>query len=104
MDNQLNLSDQELVRRAKAEELRSRGIDPFGAAFTRTANSQTINEQYQNHTKEQLLELNVKAIVAGRIMTRRVKGKAGFMHIQDRYGQLQIYVRSDMLSEEQFET
>ncbi|MGD9886874.1 MAG: lysine--tRNA ligase [Bacilli bacterium] len=104
MDNQLNLTDQELVRRAKTDELKMRGIEPFGTAFRRNANSQTINNEYQNYSKEQLHDLNAQAIVAGRIMTRRVKGKVGFMHIQDRYGQLQIYVRSDMVSIEEFET
>ena len=104
MDNQFNLTDQELVRRAKAEELKTRGIEPFGTAFQRNANSQTINNEYQNYSKEQLHDLNAQAVVAGRIMTSRVKGKAGFMHIQDRYGQLQIYVRSDMVSIEEFET
>ena len=48
-------------------------------------------------------ELNYPAIVAGRIMTKRVKGKAGFMHLQDRYGQIQIYCRSDHLSELEYD-
>lgn len=104
MDNQMNLTDQELVRRNKAEELKARGIEPFGKAYQRTSDSCKIKTQYESYTKEQLHDLNATASVAGRIMTRRVKGKAGFMHIQDRYGQLQIYVRSDMISEDEFET
>jgi lysyl-tRNA synthetase class 2 len=95
MANELNLNDQELVRRQKMEELRSKGIDPFGQSFQRTTNSLEIKNKYQNYTKEQLHDMNEKAIVAGRIMTKRSKGKAGFMHIQDRYGQIQIYCRSD---------
>jgi len=103
MNNQINLTDQELVRRQKMDELRSKGIDPFGQAFTRTTNSLELLTKYKDYEKEQLHDLNIKVIVAGRIMTKRSKGKAGFMHIQDKFGKLQIYCRSDTLSEEDFE-
>jgi lysyl-tRNA synthetase class 2 len=98
-----NLTDQELVRRQKMNDLREKGIDPFGGAFHRTTNSQELKTKFENHTKEELEELNYPAIVAGRIMTKRVKGKAGFMHLQDRYGQIQIYCRSDHLSELEYD-
>ncbi|MDD4211917.1 MAG: lysine--tRNA ligase [Bacilli bacterium] len=97
------LNDQELVRRKKMTDLRERGIDPFGQKFERTSNSQAIKEQYEAYSKEELHEMNTLVSVAGRIMSIRSKGKAGFMHIQDRYGLLQIYVRSDALTEEEFE-
>lgn len=97
------LNDQELIRRQKMEELRSNGIDPFGQAFKRTTNSQEILEKYKEKTKEELAEINDTAIIAGRIMTKRSKGKAGFMHIQDKYGQIQVYCRQDHLSELEFE-
>ncbi|MDD3999347.1 MAG: lysine--tRNA ligase [Bacilli bacterium] len=103
MDYKQNLNDQELVRLQKMEDLRAKGIDPFGQAFTRSANSQSLKTTYDRYSKEELLEMNIKASVAGRIMTKRGKGKAGFMHIQDRYGQLQIYCRSDSLSELEYE-
>lgn len=102
MYNENNLTDQEIVRREKMDELRKQGIDPFGSAFKRTTNSQIIRETYANHTKEDLLELAETAIIAGRIMTKRRKGRAGFMHIQDRFGQLQIYLRMDILGEDQY--
>lgn len=98
-----NYTDQELVRRKKAEDLRAKGIDPFGQKFERSAFSRDIKEQYANHTKEELHEINPVVSVAGRIMTIRSKGKAGFMHIQDKYGLLQIYVRQDHLTEDEFE-
>ncbi|NLM31737.1 MAG: lysine--tRNA ligase [Acholeplasmataceae bacterium] len=98
-----NLTDQELVRRQKMNELKSKGIDPFGGAFKRTTNSEELKIKFANHTKEELEELNFRAIVAGRIMTKRGKGKAGFMHLQDRHGQIQIYCRSDHLSELEYE-
>lgn len=107
MPNQINsnehLNDQELVRREKMNELRERGIDPFGQAFVRTTNSKQILETYKDFTKEQLAELNKSEIIAGRIMTKRSKGKAGFMHLQDKYGQIQVYCRSDHLSEDEFD-
>ena len=100
---ELNLTDQELVRRQKMDELRQKGIDPFGQAFERTTNSLDLLNKYNQYTKEELHEMNESAIVAGRIMTRRVKGKAGFMHIQDRYGKIQVYIRSDSVTEEEYE-
>ena len=60
-------------------------------------------EQYGELEKEELEEKNVSVTVAGRIMTKRGKGKAGFAHIQDFTGQIQIYVRKDAVGEEQYE-
>ena len=88
-------TEQELVRRQKVEELRKMGIDPFGHRFDVNTNSKVIFEKYGDKTKEELEELKVPVVIAGRIITKRGKGKAGFMHIQDRYGQIQIYVRKD---------
>lgn len=103
MANEMNLNDQELVRRAKMKELQDRGIDPFGQAFVRTTNSLDLKSKYSENTKEELHDANILVSLAGRIMTKRSKGKAGFMHIQDKFGQIQIYVRSDQLTEEEFE-
>lgn len=103
MANEQNLTDQELVRREKMEALRAKGIDPFGHAFKRTACSSQLKKDYEDKTKEELQELDIHVSVAGRIMSKRSKGKAGFMHIQDKFGQLQIYVRSDLLTEDEFE-
>ena len=96
-------SEQELVRRAKAEEIRAKGIDPFGSRFDTTSNSKLICDNYGDLTKEELEEKKEFVIVAGRIMTKRRKGKAGFFHIQDRYGQLQIYIREDAVGEEVYD-
>ena len=102
MDQQVKLTEQEQIRRNKMEDLRQKGIDPFGSRFERTENSQTLKEKYASYSKEELHEMNKTAKVAGRIMTKRCKGKVGFMHIQDRYGQLQIYLRFDALGEEEY--
>ena len=95
-------TEQELVRREKMKELESLGIDPFGSRFDVTSNSKEIKEKYADKTKEELHEVDIPVIVAGRIMTKRGKGKAGFMHIQDKFGQIQIYVRLDNVGEEQY--
>ena len=97
------LTEQERVRRQKMQDLIDMGIDPFGSAYQRTTTSGKIIAQYEDKTKEELQELDVHVKVAGRIMTKRRQGKAGFMHIQDVDGQIQIYVRKDVIGEEQYE-
>lgn len=95
--------EQELVRREKLDFLRERGLDPFGHRFDVDSNSKEIYEKYGDKTKEELHEVEIPVVIAGRIMTRRRKGKVGFMHIQDKYGQIQIYVRQDVIGEENYE-
>ena len=97
------LNDQQIVRREKMTALAEQGIDPFGKRFERTANSGQLKELYADKSKEDLLEINQTAIIAGRLMTKRGKGKAGFAHIQDREGQIQIYVRKDSVGDENYE-
>lgn len=99
----VKLSEQERVRRQKMQDLIDMGIDPFGRAYKRTHKTSDIKPVYQDKTKEELEELQIPVTVAGRIMTKRRMGKAGFMHIQDRDGQIQIYVRKDVVGDEQYE-
>ena len=97
------LSEQEVVRREKLEELKAKGIDPFGQRFDRNNNSETIRLKYDQFTKEELHDMDQEPVkIAGRFMTKRGKGKAGFAHIQDQHGQIQLYVRLDVIGEEQF--
>lgn len=96
-------TEQEIVRREKAEKLREKNIDPFGSRFDVTSNSKEIKELYGDFTNEELEEKDIEVVVAGRIMTKRGKGKAGFMHIQDKYGQIQIYVKLDNVGLEEYE-
>ena len=84
------LNDQQLIRREKMAALAEQGIDPFGKRFERTADSAQLKEKYNDKTKEELHELAETATIAGRLMTKRGKGKVGFAHIQDREGQIQI--------------
>lgn len=96
-------TEQEQIRRQKMQELQDLGIDPFGHRYDVTTSSKQIKETYEPYTKEQLIEMNVKVKIAGRIMTKRGKGKVGFMHIQDKFGQIQIYLRKDELGEENYD-
>ena len=96
-------SEQELVRREKMQELIDKGIDPFGHRFDVTAYSKGIKETYGDKTHEELEEMNIEVSVAGRIMTKRRKGKVCFMHIQDRDGQIQLYIRKDVVGEDVYE-
>ncbi|MHC5375033.1 lysine--tRNA ligase [Enterococcus sp. LJL120] len=103
-NSQQELNDQMLVRRQKMEELQAEGIDPFGKRFDRTHNSKELHELFDQRTKEELAEMNLSSSVAGRMMTKRGKGKVGFAHLQDREGQIQIYVRKDEVGDEAYET
>ncbi len=98
-----NFTDQELVRRQKMEDLRAKGIDPFGHAYKQTHHSQQLKDEYGALTKEELIEKDVHVSVAGRIMSKRRMGKLGFMHILDRDGQIQIKISKAIVGEETYE-
>lgn len=100
---ELNLTDQEQVRREKLKFLEEKGIAPFGHRYDRTHKSGQIKDEYEQYSKEELEEKHAEVKVAGRIMTKRMMGKAGFMHIQDLDGQIQVYVRKDAIGEDMFE-
>jgi lysine--tRNA ligase len=88
--NILELSEQEIVRRSSLNELRQMGIDPYPAAeFPVTAYSDDIKRDFTDGAQEQ----NVS--VAGRVMSRRVMGKATFIELQDSHGRIQIYISRD---------
>jgi len=101
-NNSMNPEVQELnellqIRRTKLEELQNKGKDPFQITqFEVTHKSKEILEMFD--------ELEGKEVkVAGRIMTKRLMGKASFCHIQDRDGQVQSYIRKDAIGEEAYE-
>ena len=96
-------TEQEQVRRQKVNDLIEKGVKPFGSRYDVTSNSKIIKDNYLNKTKEQLEEIKEEVKIAGRIMTKRRNGKAGFFHIQDKYGQIQIYIRQDNVGEEAYE-
>lgn len=100
--SQEDLNDQFIVRREKMNQMRENGIDPFGKRFDRSHYAKDLIEQYSGLENEELESQNLVVTLAGRIMTKRGKGKAGFAHIQDLTGQIQIYVRMDAIGEEQY--
>ncbi|MFS1510814.1 lysine--tRNA ligase [Chengkuizengella sp. SCS-71B] len=103
MSQELELNELLQIRRNKLDELRNLGIDPFGGKFERTHTANEIISDYSEFTKEDLQEKKAEVIIAGRIMQKRGMGKAGFAHIQDISGKIQIYVRKDTVEENQFE-
>ncbi|MET3576256.1 lysine--tRNA ligase [Bhargavaea ullalensis] len=97
------LNDQLVVRREKMAEMRENGLDPFGGRFERSHLTSQIKDEFGEKSKEDLESEGHEVTIAGRIMTKRGKGKAGFAHIQDLDGQIQIYVRKDDIGEEAYE-
>ena len=88
--NVLELSEQEIVRRQSLQELRNMGIDPYPAAEFPT---NAFSEDIKNNFKDEDERLEV--VIAGRMMSRRVMGKASFVELQDSKGRIQVYVTRD---------
>jgi lysyl-tRNA synthetase class 2 len=83
------LSEQELVRREKLAKLRELGIDPYpAAAFDVSHYATTVSEQFEN---------GLHVSMSGRLMSRRVQGKASFAELQDATGRVQLYFNRDIL-------
>jgi lysyl-tRNA synthetase, class II len=103
MSQEVELNDLLRVRREKLAALTEKGLDPFGTKFNRTHSAADLISEYGETVKEELDSQEVEVTLAGRIMTKRGKGKAGFAHIQDLTGKIQIYVRQDAVGEEQYD-
>ena len=88
--NILELSEQEIIRRNSLNELRAMGIDPYPAAeYVTNAFSTDIKAAFKDEEEPR------QVAVAGRIMSRRVMGKASFVELQDSKGRIQVYVTRD---------
>ncbi len=91
----LELSEQEQIRRQSLNELRKLGIDPYPAAeYTVTAYSNQLKEDFNDDAPKQTVS------IAGRIMSRRIMGKASFIELQDSVGRIQVYVSRDDIATE----
>ena len=90
------------VRRHKLESLREQGFN-FPNDFKPTHHAATLHEAYDGLTKEELTERAIEVAIAGRIVLRRDMGKASFATLYDTGERIQIYVRSDGVSEEAYE-
>ncbi|MGJ0484075.1 MAG: lysine--tRNA ligase [Methylomicrobium sp.] len=97
--SEIEQDEQELIRlrRAKLSALRENGI-AFPTDFRRNVVAGEVLAEYGEKSKEELEENPLRVKVAGRIMTRRIMGKASFCHIQDMSGKIQLYVTRDALS------
>ena len=90
--NVLELSEQEIVRRNSLAELRNLGIDPYPAEeYVVTGHTKEIKENFKDDAEPR------EVSVAGRIMSRRIMGKASFMELQDSEGRIQVYISRDDL-------
>lgn len=96
------LTDQEIVRREKMENIRKMGIDPFGQRFERDSYAADIKEKYADVDHEKFESMDDVATVAGRIMFIRKMGKASFFSIQDKTGKIQIYISINDIGEEAY--
>jgi len=90
--NVLELSEQEILRRESLEELRKMGIEPYPAAeYVVTDYSQNIKKEFSDEAERK------NVTIAGRIMSRRIMGKASFVELQDSEGRIQVYISRDDL-------
>src|SRR6056297_3888654 len=96
----LELSEQEQIRRKSLEELRNLNINPYPAnEYKTTINSKDIKEKYKPE------ENNLQDIsIAGRIMSRRIMGNASFIELEDQSGKIQVYLRRDTLCPDEDKT
>ena len=86
----LDLSEQEIVRRNSLAEMRNMGIEPYPAAeYEVNAYTTDIKDEFKD--EEPVREVSI----AGRVMTRRIMGKASFMELQDSKGRIQVYISRD---------
>ena len=97
IDNQEDLTEVLKVRREKLAKLQEMGRDPFvQSRYDRTNYSMDIKNNFE--------EMEGKVVkIAGRIMSKRLQGKAGFIDIQDQEGRIQCYVRKDRIGEEEYD-
>ncbi|TAF35407.1 MAG: lysine--tRNA ligase [Cytophagales bacterium] len=93
----MQLSEQELLRRQKCQELRNMGIEPFPAElFPFTHHSQVAKHEFEKW-EAQKEENPLKVVLAGRLMSFRIQGSASFAELQDEKGRIQLYFRRDDL-------
>ena len=97
--SEINLSEQEQIRRQSLEEIRKLGINPYpAAAYPVNAYSKDIIKEFEAKMEEK------EVVIAGRIMSRRIMGKASFAELQDSKGKIQIYVNRDEICPEEDKT
>ncbi len=101
-DTQQQEQEQIAQRRAKLAEMRLQG-NPFPCDFRRNVVTGELHTQYGELENDALEETAIAVQIAGRVMTRRMMGKASFMHIQDMAGKIQIYVQRDVVGVDEYQ-
>ena len=96
------LTEQELVRRQKAQNIRDLGLDPFGHVFKRTSFNNEIKEKYKDVDHDEFENINDEVTIAGRIMFIRKMGKASFFSIKDKTGPMQVYISINDVGEDTY--
>ncbi|TCT18539.1 lysyl-tRNA synthetase class II [Bibersteinia trehalosi] len=100
-NQELDLNGEMLARREKLAQLRAKG-NPFPNTYRREHLAADLHKQYDETDGEALKEQNIPAVVAGRVMLRRVMGKAAFATIHDVSGEIQLYIARDNLPEGEY--
>ncbi|MEO8601030.1 MAG: lysine--tRNA ligase [bacterium] len=95
-------SDHVAARRLKLEALRAAGVDPFANDFTPTHTTGEVTAAFDALAPEALAAVREPVSIAGRMIAKRDFGKASFLHLQDRDGRLQAYVKRDAIGEDAF--
>ena len=101
MTEEISQNELLALRRAKLEDLRSKG-NAFPNDFRRDALAEDLHASYDSFEQDKLESKNIEVSVAGRVMLQRVMGKASFITIQDLTGQIQAYIKADNLGEETY--
>lgn len=99
---EIDENEQIAQRRSKLSELRKQS-NPYPNTFKPSDIAAELHANYQEYTTEKLEELAIEARVAGRLMTRRIMGKASFIHLQDRSGKIQLYVKQDQMPAQMYD-
>ena len=105
MSNQeISLSEQEEIRREKLTQINELGVNPYPYSFEVTHSSKQIKENPELIRDEETNSDTETVAVAGRVMTRRIMGKAAFFNLQDSRGSIQIYISRDDVGVEEYNT
>jgi lysyl-tRNA synthetase class 2 len=94
-----DLNEQAVQRQNKLKSLRDAGINPYPNDFRRDRLAGELLERHADTDSEQLDDEQIAVRVAGRLMSRRIMGKASFAHVQDESGQIQLYLQRDRISD-----
>ncbi len=100
--SEANEGDLIAQRKQKLKNLIERGVEPYPYSFQKKNNASELLAKYKDLKNDERAKGNFS--VAGRVMTLRVMGKAGFMHIQDQTGKIQVYAREEEVGEDSYKT